>query len=75
MYTLVLANGDIFAFQAVFQCMVYSLKNVLNILIITILFLFIFSVIGVQLFQVSECTLNYIFSIARNRSYTTTRPM
>ncbi|KAJ7339584.1 hypothetical protein OS493_005987 [Desmophyllum pertusum] len=37
--------------KAVFQCMVYSLKNVLNILIITILFLFIFSVIGVQLFQ------------------------
>ena len=55
--------------------MVYSLKNVLNILIITILFLFIFSVIGVQLFQVSEYTLNYIFSIARSRSYTTTRPM
>ena len=54
--------------------MVYSLKNVLNILIITILFLFIFSVIGVQLFQVSEYTLNYIFSIARSRSYTTTRP-
>ncbi|XP_027058824.1 voltage-dependent N-type calcium channel subunit alpha-1B-like [Pocillopora damicornis] len=37
--------------KAVFQCMVYSLKNVLNILIITLLFLFIFSVIGVQLFQ------------------------
>ncbi|KAK3700089.1 hypothetical protein QZH41_015046, partial [Actinostola sp. cb2023] len=37
--------------KAVFQCMVYSLRNVLNILIITVLFLFIFSVIGVQLFQ------------------------
>ena len=40
-------------FQAVFQCMVYSLKNVINILVITVLFLFIFAVIGVQLFSVS----------------------
>eukprot|EP00111_Clytia_hemisphaerica_P002564 TCONS_00007303-protein len=36
--------------KAVFQCMVYSLKNVINILVITIQFLFIFAVIGVQLF-------------------------
>lgn len=50
-------SDNIFApFQAVFQCMVYSLKNVLNILIITLLFLFIFSVIGVQLFQVIYVT-------------------
>ena len=42
--------------QAVFQCMLYSLKNVLNILLITVLFLFIFSVIGVQLFQVLHGT-------------------
>ena len=32
--------------------MVYSLKNVINIILITLLFLFIFAVIGVQLFQV-----------------------
>eukprot|EP00795_Rhopilema_esculentum_P010830 gene10830-19646_t len=37
--------------KAVFQCMIFSLKNVLNILVITLLFLFIFAVIGVQLFQ------------------------
>lgn len=37
--------------KAVFQCMVYSLKNVINILVITIQFLFIFSVMGVQLFS------------------------
>jgi len=43
----------LFLFQAVFQCMVYSLKRVFNILVITILFLFIFAVIGVQLFAVS----------------------
>ena len=30
----------------------YSFKNVANILLITVLFLFIFAVIGVQLFQV-----------------------
>ena len=33
--------------------MVYSLKNVINILVITMQFLFIFAVIGVQLFSVS----------------------
>eukprot|EP00794_Sanderia_malayensis_P016249 gene16249-17890_t len=37
--------------KAVFQCMMFSLKNVLNILVITFLFLVIFSVMGVQLFQ------------------------
>ncbi|XP_028408443.1 voltage-dependent R-type calcium channel subunit alpha-1E-like [Dendronephthya gigantea] len=37
--------------KAVFQCIVFSLKNVMNILLITILFLFIFACIGVQLFQ------------------------
>ncbi|KAK3748061.1 hypothetical protein QZH41_004204 [Actinostola sp. cb2023] len=37
--------------KTVFQCMVFSLKNVRNILIITALFYFIFAVIGVQLFK------------------------
>lgn len=39
-------------FQAVFECMMYSLKNVRNILLITLLFYFIFAVVGVQLFKV-----------------------
>lgn len=38
-------------FQAVFDCVVNSLKNVLNILIVYILFMFIFAVIAVQLFK------------------------
>ena len=44
--------------KAVFQCMVYSLKNVINILIITIMFLFVFAAMGVQLFngQFFKCT-------------------
>ncbi|XP_022780550.1 voltage-dependent N-type calcium channel subunit alpha-1B-like isoform X2 [Stylophora pistillata] len=37
--------------QAVFRCMWYSVKNVANILMITMLFLFIFAVMGVQLFK------------------------
>nr|XP_047135702.1 voltage-dependent R-type calcium channel subunit alpha-1E isoform X2 [Hydra vulgaris] len=37
--------------KIVFQCMVYSLKNVAFVLIITLLMLFIFACIGVQLFQ------------------------
>ncbi|XP_078343776.1 voltage-dependent L-type calcium channel subunit alpha-1D-like isoform X1 [Oculina patagonica] len=37
--------------QAVFRCMWYSVKNVANILMITGLFLFIFAVMGVQLFN------------------------
>lgn len=37
--------------QAVFRCMWYSVKNVANILMITVLFLFIFAVMGVQLFS------------------------
>jgi len=37
--------------KAVFQCMIFSLKNVLFVLIITLLFLFIFACIGVQLFK------------------------
>ena len=36
--------------KAVFQCMIFSLKNVINILVITIMFLFVFSAMGVQLF-------------------------
>lgn len=37
--------------QAVFDCVVNSLKNVANILIVYILFQFIFAVIAVQLFS------------------------
>lgn len=44
--------------KAVFQCMVFSLKNVINILVITIMFLFVFAAMGVQLFvgKFSYCT-------------------
>lgn len=38
-------------FQAVFDCVVNSLKNVSNILIVYMLFQFIFGVIAVQLFK------------------------
>ena len=46
-----------FFLQAVFRCMWYSVKNVANILMITMLFLFIFAVMGVQLFsgKFQEC--------------------
>ncbi|XP_048580456.1 voltage-dependent N-type calcium channel subunit alpha-1B isoform X2 [Nematostella vectensis] len=37
--------------KTVFQCMVYSLKNVRFILLINLLFYYIFAVIGVQLFK------------------------
>ena len=37
--------------KAVFDCVVNSLKNVFNILIVYILFQFIFAVIAVQLFN------------------------
>lgn len=37
--------------KAVFDCVVGSLKNVMNILIVYMLFQFIFAVIGVQLFN------------------------
>ena len=37
--------------------MIYSLKNVVNILMITLQFLFIFSVMGVQLFSVCAFSL------------------
>ena len=37
--------------QAVFDCVVNSLKNVFNIMIVYILFQFIFAVIAVQLFK------------------------
>ncbi|KAL8211732.1 UNVERIFIED_CONTAM: hypothetical protein K2H54_014700 [Gekko kuhli] len=36
---------------AVFDCVVNSLKNVLNILIVYMLFMFIFAVVAVQLFK------------------------
>lgn len=47
----------VFLPQGVFRCMWYSVKNVANILIITMLFLFIFAVMGVQLFsgKFQEC--------------------
>ena len=37
--------------QAVFDCVVNSLKNVFNIMIVYMLFQFIFAVIAVQLFK------------------------
>ena len=37
--------------QAVFDCVVNSLKNVINIMIVYLLFQFIFAVIAVQLFK------------------------
>ncbi|VDL99025.1 unnamed protein product [Schistocephalus solidus] len=42
---------NIFGKKAVFDCVVSSLKNVFNILIVYLLFQFIFGVIAVQLFQ------------------------
>lgn len=40
-----------YVLQAVFDCVVNSLKNVLNILIVYMLFMFIFAVVAVQLFK------------------------
>ena len=37
--------------QAVFDCVANSLKNVFNILIVYMLFMFIFAVVAVQLFK------------------------
>lgn len=37
--------------QAVFDCVVHSVKNVVNIMIVYLLFQFIFAVIAVQLFK------------------------
>lgn len=45
------ARGLPFSPQAVFDCVVTSLKNVFNILIVYKLFMFIFAVIAVQLFK------------------------
>ena len=39
------------ALKAVFDCVVTSLKNVMNILIVYVLFLLIFAMVGVQLFN------------------------
>jgi len=50
-YSLFRFDSDFFFLQAVFDCVVNSLKNVLNILIVYILFMFIFAVIAVQLFK------------------------
>ena len=46
-----LHGSALLSMQAVFDCVVNSLKNVLNILIVYILFMFIFAVIAVQLFK------------------------
>lgn len=47
-----LLHGSVLSsMQAVFDCVVNSLKNVLNILIVYMLFMFIFAVIAVQLFK------------------------
>ncbi|KAI4817195.1 hypothetical protein KUCAC02_009471, partial [Chaenocephalus aceratus] len=46
-----LLSIDMLDLQAVFDCVVNSLKNVLNILIVYMLFMFIFAVIAVQLFK------------------------
>ena len=40
-----------FCGQAVFDCLVNAVKNILVIMIIYVLFQFIFAVIGVQLFE------------------------
>lgn len=45
------APGFLLLTQAVFDCVVTSLKNVFNILIVYKLFMFIFAVIAVQLFK------------------------
>lgn len=50
----------LYNFQAVFECMMYSLKNVRNILLITLLFYFIFAVVGVQLFKVKNFKVFYL---------------
>lgn len=44
-------DEQLFFSQAVFDCVVTSLKNVFNILIVYKLFMFIFAVIAVQLFK------------------------
>ena len=46
--------------KAVFDCVINSLKNVFNILVVYLLFMFIFSVIGVQLFSGKFCYCNDI---------------
>lgn len=49
---LLAARGELCPpLQAVFDCVVTSLKNVFNILIVYKLFMFIFAVIAVQLFK------------------------
>ena len=51
MYLLTCWSGGGVACQAVFDCVVNSLKNVVNIMIVYMLFQFIFAVIAVQLFK------------------------
>lgn len=50
-HTAGLVSCVFFPLQAVFDCVVTSLKNVFNILIVYKLFMFIFAVIAVQLFK------------------------
>lgn len=74
--------------QAVFDCVVNSLKNVLNILIVYMLFMFIFAVVAVQLFKgrffyctdeskefERDCRLASVtFSAARNAKFLVPKP-
>ena len=43
-----------FLFQHVVQCMFMAVKSIGNIMLVTILFQFLFAVIGVQLFKVTQ---------------------
>lgn len=52
--------------KAVFDCVVGSLKNVVNILIVYLLFQFIFAVIGVQLFNGK---FNYCTDASKNNKF------
>ncbi|XP_065072313.1 voltage-dependent L-type calcium channel subunit alpha-1D-like [Rhopilema esculentum] len=51
--------------KVVFQCMVFSLKRVINIIIITMLCLFMFAVIGVHLFQGKFQSCNDVTKLTR----------
>jgi len=46
-----MTSSYVFHCQAVFDCVVNSLKNVINIMVVYMLFHFIFAVIAVQLFK------------------------
>src|SRR6218665_1776542 len=50
-YQFMSSCDSVCCWQAVFDCVVNSLKNVFNIMIVYMLFQFIFAVIAVQLFK------------------------